>query len=159
MVQPINSQQLVPPADSKRRPWLFWLILCSIAVLGLLSSQYLFERVPLPILADRKVRYLLLLAIILLITRLGYYSWRRFGHGWQHKVWLGFYLISLFFLGVMAVIDQFFSAFTYATLVQLHHYRVFLLSSLPYIVLYLLTRILTGKKLTTRSPGQGTSRH
>ena len=128
-----------------KRPALFWVILALIALLGLFSGQYLFERITLPVLGNRRVRYVLLSLVISLILSLGYYSWRRFGEGWQHKVWLLFYTASLALLGIMGFIDQFIIPLDYATLVQLHHYRVFLLSSLPYIILYLLTLMFSSK--------------
>ncbi len=138
---------MINSTDNNKKPFFFWVILLLIVSIGLFASQILFETYSHPILANRKMKYALLLLVTMTICGLGVYSWKRYGHGWQHKIWIWFYLLSISFLGTMAFVDQFIHHFSYASLVQLHHYRVFLLSALPYTILYLLTRILTREKL------------
>jgi len=127
--------------------FIFWLILVFIVLIGLISAHYLFERSALHTSNSQKFYNIFLFLALAIICMLGFHSWKKFGDGWQHKVWLIFYAFSIGLLGMLILIMRLAHLFGYTISFQLRHCKIFLLTPFPYIIIYLLTVTQNAQKL------------
>jgi hypothetical protein len=85
------------------------------------------------------------LAILLAIIPIGYWGWKDFPLTWPKRLWVLSYVSAIAILSVIGIIQWQTQIFSIGFLDRVGDARLFFGSPLAFLVLYMLTKISTGK--------------